>query len=90
MIEGNTRIVELLIENGANVNAKDVFEDTAMHEACIGGHASVVKLLLNHGASPDVRGFGGTPLDIAEKNGFTTIVEMLKSHSKTEEETPNT
>lgn len=34
---GKANILQMLIENGANINAKDVFDDTALHEAVGGG-----------------------------------------------------
>lgn len=43
--KGNDRITKLLIENGANINAKDIFGDTALHGAVEGGKFIFVILL---------------------------------------------
>ena len=59
---GDPEIVELLLERGANVNALDETGDTPLSEALRGRQIfledglGVVRLLLEHGADPDVGG----------------------------------
>lgn len=56
--------MEELLFRGAEVNA-DPGGNTALHDACMGGHASCVQLLLNHGAEPEVLATdGGSPLHL--------------------------
>ena len=41
---------EFLIENSADINAKDSFDKTPLHKAVTAGNHLIVKLLLNNGA----------------------------------------
>ena len=80
---------ELLIDRGANVNARDAVADfTPLHWAAGNEtlHPHLVKLLLGSGADPNAAGgepvgaFGlvpQTPRLIAEKRGRTAIVDAL-------------
>jgi len=43
----------LLTEGGASVNACDNENRTPLHSAAWQGHAAIVRLLLEHGATPD-------------------------------------
>jgi ankyrin repeat protein len=43
-------VVELFLKKGADINAKDQGDGTALHEAVYGGHEKVVQLLLDKGA----------------------------------------
>lgn len=62
---GRLPIVQLLLERGANPNAKTATtEQTPLHVAAIGGHARVVQLLLHHKARANVTDVHGkTPLE---------------------------
>ena len=40
----------MILANGANVNAKDQFKETPLHEAAAKGRLEMVKLLLNNKA----------------------------------------
>uniref|UniRef100_A0A1X7TN60 Uncharacterized protein n=1 Tax=Amphimedon queenslandica TaxID=400682 RepID=A0A1X7TN60_AMPQE len=48
-IRGHTKIVELLLKKGANVNVTDENENTPLGIACKKGHTEIVELLLKHG-----------------------------------------
>jgi ankyrin repeat protein len=50
-----TDILELLVRNGANVNAAGPGRITPLHKAAGGGYTAAVKLLLANGADPDAR-----------------------------------
>ena len=62
--------VKMLLDLGADVNAVDNNGDTAMHGAAYGAYPTVVKLLADRGADPQIwkekNKFGRTPLFIAE------------------------
>ena len=62
--------VKMLLDLGANVNAIDNDGETAMHGAAYNAYPSVVKLLAERGADPQIwkekDKFGRTPLFIAE------------------------
>jgi ankyrin repeat protein len=57
-LEGNTRVAQLLLERGAAVNAVNDFGDSALSLAAHKGHIPLLLLLLNNGASTDVRPHG--------------------------------
>ena len=62
--------VKMLLDLGANVNAVDDNGDTAMHGAAYAAYPSVVKLLAERGADPQIwkerNKVGVTPLFVAE------------------------
>lgn len=51
---GHTDIVQYLIDNEADINAKTRKNNTAIHIASLAGSLGVVKILVRHGA--DVNG----------------------------------
>jgi ankyrin repeat protein len=64
---GQNEIVELLINNGADVNAKDSLDGTPLHLAAREGHMETAELLIAEGADVNAKtADGGTPLDVAE------------------------
>jgi ankyrin repeat protein len=48
-------IVKILLENGADPNAKDNDNLAPLHKAAIGGTLAVVRALLKFGANPNAR-----------------------------------
>ena len=68
---GHERIVEMLVEAGADLAASDEFGLSALHYAAEGGHCNTITMLLNLGADPDATDEGGkTPADVAARGGF--------------------
>lgn len=81
---GHPRIVEMLVETGADVDALDPLQKTPLHHAAEHGYYRVVKLLLRLGADPtraDNHGF--TALHCAARHGHVPVVHILltQSHS---------
>lgn len=73
-------VVKLLIERGADVNAKGGWwVVTPLHWAADNGHTEIVRLLIKHGADVNVRTeeHGYTPLHWAAGNGHRATVELL-------------
>ena len=65
---------------GAEVDARDRDEQfSALFFAAREGHADVVRLLLEHGATPDfVDADGERPIDFARQEGHSQIVRLLE------------
>ncbi len=72
---------QLLLDAGADPNAKDVRGSTALHLASAGGLASeTLELLLEHGARVNTRDRAGeTPLGAARAAGQRGTIEFLES-----------
>jgi ankyrin repeat protein len=74
-----TSNVTVLLENGADISAKNDRGRSALYYAARGGALSMCKLLIEAGADPDTKTIEGeSPLDIAEKRGHADIVKFLK------------
>jgi len=70
-------VMDLLIR-GANVNALDNRNVTALHVACDIGHLQSVNTLLEFGAKLDFQNqYGATPLIVAATRGHTDIARLL-------------
>ncbi|XP_049516904.1 poly [ADP-ribose] polymerase tankyrase-1 [Dermacentor silvarum] len=78
---GRRDVVEHLLQNGANVHAKDDGGLIPLHNACSFGHAEVVQLLLKHGADPNARdNWNYTPLHEAAIKGKVDVCIVLLQH----------
>lgn len=56
----DNRIVQLLLENGADPNLKDIIGYTALMRACIvSSNIEIIKLLLEYGADPNLKNNDG-------------------------------
>ena len=74
-------IMEMLIEKGADVNAKNKYGDTPlMYASKVEGRLPSVSLLLKHGANMNVKNYDDkTALMLARENGNTQVEELLES-----------
>ena len=73
-------IARLLVEHGADVNAKQHGGYTPLHEAAQHGDLPLVELLLAHGADTSARlESGQTPAEIAAEHGHTQVAERLRT-----------
>ncbi|KAJ8281063.1 hypothetical protein GJAV_G00063080 [Gymnothorax javanicus] len=75
---GNVECVGILLQDGVDVNAKNVFGRTPL-QVMMMGSTIVARLLLEHGANPNVSdsSTGSTPLHDAAREGFLDTVEIL-------------
>lgn len=76
---GNREIVELLIENGADVNLADESEfDTSLMMASRHGHAEIVRLLLKNAVDVNAQDdYDNTSLTRAAEWGHLEVVRLL-------------
>lgn len=75
----NYEIAELLINHGADVNAKQMQGVTPLHSAAHNGQRELVKLLLDSGADIHAKMDNGqTPLFMAEEKGFGETADLIR------------
>ncbi|MBN3304408.1 TNKS2 protein, partial [Amia calva] len=78
---GRRDVVDYLLQNGANVHARDDGGLISLHNACSFGHAEVVNLLLRHGADANSRdNWNYTPLHEAAIKGKIDVCIVLLQH----------
>lgn len=77
-------MAELLLRNGADVNARQQADVTPLHEAAHLGQTALARLLLEYGADPQARrdDNGQTPLDMAEADGFPETAALIREWGK--------
>ena len=89
---GRVHIAQMLLDAGANPNKVDCYGKSPLYEAtCYDGHnryernadvvkvyqSTLVKVLLDHGADPNIGAFGDSPLSKALYNGNKIVVQLL-------------
>lgn len=77
---GQYDVAEYLLKAGAAVNAKshNGLQAAPIQSAAAGRHRKIVKLLLDHGADPNLREANGfTPLHAAAQNGDEETIRTL-------------
>lgn len=80
---GQAELANVLIERGANVNARSTnsMKNTPLHAAAAGGAVALIELLLKRGAAVNATQEGGwTALHAAAQSGNRAIVEALLAH----------
>ncbi|EUC31762.1 hypothetical protein COCCADRAFT_38175 [Bipolaris zeicola 26-R-13] len=75
---GLKRVVKLLLNAGADVNAQGGLYGNALQAASVKGHEQIVKILLNAGADVNAQGgLYGNALQAASVEGHEQIVKIL-------------
>ena len=82
-LEGNRHATRLLLEAGADVNAKGDMSCSPLYFAVMGKHVQVAGLLLQHGADPDAESeLGYTPRTLAKDKGDKAMMALLRQHKE--------
>ncbi|PIK41933.1 putative trichohyalin isoform X1 [Apostichopus japonicus] len=77
--QGKSEILELLLENEADVNVQDSSNRTALMLACQSDQIGIVKMLLEHKADPNIRDQKGwTANDHAIMGGFHGCSHLIE------------
>ena len=80
IIGGNIETIQYLIDNNADLNARNIYGETPLHWCCKEGTIEVAKLLIHHGANYTRADFdGNTPLHWAVEYNQHEIVSYLLS-----------
>jgi ankyrin repeat protein len=75
-------IARILVEHGADVNAKAANDFSPLHEAAATGNLELATLLLENGADINAKTTEGkTPLDYAKEHNRAELVEWLQAKS---------
>ena len=78
-LDGYKEVAELLIDKGADVNAKNLSGGTPLHNAAQQGHKEIVVLLIANGADLNAKTYSGqTPLDDANMMKRITTANLLR------------
>ncbi|XP_021753644.1 tankyrase-2-like [Chenopodium quinoa] len=85
---GHLPCVQLLLERGAAVEAKDEDGALPLHDACAGGYTEIVQLLISRASDPEclrrmletVDVEGDTPLHHAARGEHLDVIRLLLAH----------
>ncbi|KPM39238.1 hypothetical protein AK830_g7319 [Neonectria ditissima] len=76
--KGRNSVAAQLVDNGAEVNTRDVFGDSPLHDAAKRGDKELMKLLLQHGADSECRNFDDqTPQEVLPQTKDKPDLERL-------------
>ena len=77
-LNGRTSVVELLIDHGADIEAKARIGFTPLHYVAQEGHLATARLLVTRGARTDAaKSSGGMPIHMAATNNRHQVLEFL-------------
>jgi ankyrin repeat protein len=75
----DTAIIQMLLDHGADVNARQAGGWTPLHAAAMFGDAPLAELLLSRGALADLANDQGkTALELAAEKGHSDVAEILR------------
>ncbi|KAK1485066.1 hypothetical protein CTAM01_12692 [Colletotrichum tamarilloi] len=74
---GESGIVKLLLQEGADINLQGGHEGSPLHAACSQGHMKTVCVLLENKANIDLERNGETALGVACARGHYAVAELL-------------
>ena len=78
---GSTKVAEVLIANGADIEAKDKWNYQPIHWAAYHDRPEIIELLIANGADVNTKtSLGETPLELAMPRKNTAAIEVLKKH----------
>ena len=79
---GNTNIINMLLENGADINYTTDFGMTALMYAASFNQFEAAKVLLENNADTSITDeYGRTALDLAKSEDYKDIVELLEKYN---------
>ena len=77
--QGDRDTMELLLDRGADPNARQQLDYTPLHSSANRGDAETARLLVARGADARAKaGDGRTPADVARERGFNELAEWLE------------
>jgi ankyrin repeat protein len=86
--KGHSEIVQILIEAGSDVQAKNEnyhWGTTALHAAAHGNQRAAAEVLIRNGANVNASGEGkGTPLSETRVHNATAVAKLLQEHGGVE------
>jgi len=78
---GHVEVARVLLEHGADTEARDGDDRTPLLQASRDGHVELARVLLNHGADREARGKDDyNPLERAAQNGHVQLAQVLLEH----------
>ncbi|KAH8986041.1 ankyrin repeat protein, partial [Lactarius hatsudake] len=79
-LRGHVQIVRSLLQCGADVDVRGIWNWTPLHLASWGGHVDTVQCLLDQGADANLQdNYDRTPLHLAKSHGILDIVRVLST-----------
>ena len=80
--KNDVRTIQAMLDKGIDVNIKTVYGTTALTFAAFRGNTEAVKLLLEHGANPNVRDafYGATPLLMSLDKKNHDVIKLMIVH----------
>ena len=80
---GRPKVLQLLLDHGADVNCRANGGYTPLHLAAFTGHTDCVRVLLENSANiSETDDYGKTPMQTAELSARSDVLKVLKSAGK--------